>query len=73
MCGNWQKIKDEVASAESNFNVLLNNVEENENSIYNINKTYIVLKELQSSLDEQNAIIFYLKYRNLISELNVIS
>ena len=69
---NWQMIVQEIANAESNFNTILNNVPDNENSIYNINKAYVVLKELQSSLDSQNVEIFYLKYRNLISELNVL-
>lgn len=71
--GDWQKITEEINSAESNFNGLLNTVPENQNSIYNINKAYIVLKELQNSLDTQDTDIFYVKYRNIIAELNVLT
>lgn len=69
---NWVDIKNEIANAELNFNALLNSIPENENSIFNINKTYIVLKELQNSIDTESKEIFYLKYRNLISELSII-
>ena len=69
---NWDQVSTEMAYAEESINYLLNIMPENENSIFNINKTYIVFKELQNSINTKNAEIFYLKYKNLISELSII-
>ena len=39
---------------------------------FNINKSYILIEELKNSLGTHDKGIFYLKYKNLIEELNTL-
>lgn len=66
------EVKKQIDSAEQSYLPIVNNIETNTNMQYNINKAYILLKELQGSLDTTDSDIFYIKYRNLIQELNII-
>ena len=70
---NWNKISEEIVNAETNYMNILNSVPENENSIYNVNKGYILLKELQVALSTKDKDVFYLKYKNLMVELNILT
>ena len=40
---------------------------------YNVNKSYLELKEFQSSVDTKNKDILYIKYKNLLDELNILN
>ena len=51
----------------------MNNIgKEGEKKKYNINKTYILLEELKNSLSKKDTEIFYIKYKNLLEEINVL-
>ena len=39
---------------------------------YKVNKTYILVKELQNSLDLQDKEVFYIKYKNLLESINTL-
>ena len=41
----------------------------NENS-YMVNKSYVLLNELKNSVPLNDSEIFYIKYRNLLEEIN---
>ena len=65
---NWSEITSQVNNAELSFLNVLNSVSTEED--YEINKTYILLKELQNSITERDKDIFYIKYKNVIEKLN---
>lgn len=68
---NWDEITIQIADAESNYLNVLNSISTKED--YDINKGYILLKELQNSISEKDKDIFYIKYKNLLEKLNNIS
>ncbi len=71
---NWDKINTEIAKAESILTSLVNDASlvEDERK-YNINKAYILIEELKNSLNTQDVDIFYVKYKNVLEQLNILS
>lgn len=70
---NLDGVKTEVQNAENTFSQIVNNInKENDQRKFNINKAYILIEELKNSLSEEKSGIFYLKYKNLIEELNTL-
>lgn len=67
---NLAGIKSELSNAEQAFMPIINNINSKTNNQSNINKAYILIKELQASIDNKDKDIFYIKYKNLIQELN---
>ncbi len=68
---NWDKIQEEVNSAEKVFSELMNDVDLAKNQKkYGIDKSYVLLQELENSLGTKNKEVFYIKYKNLIEGLN---
>ncbi|MCI9016885.1 MAG: hypothetical protein HFJ53_06955 [Clostridia bacterium] len=67
-----EEVKKELILAEQAFMPIINNVEHNNHHQYNINKAYVLIKELQNSINDNQIEIFYIKYRNLMEELNII-
>ena len=68
----WEEIKKEISSSINSFNTNLNDVNNNKNQ-YNINKTYVFLNEFNNSIDTNDKEILYIKYRNLIQEIEYLS
>ena len=68
---NWNEMKSYINKAEDEYINVINN--QNNKNQYNINKAYIILKEFEKSIDNQNMDILYIKYKNLLDELNMIS
>ena len=67
----WQRVNQLLDQAEKGLLDVINtsgNTEERKQT--KINKSYVMLKELIKTSNEKNAEIFYLKYINLIKELN---
>lgn len=70
---NWDKMKEEVAKVEGIFEGLVKDAKMvQDERKYSINKAYILIEELKNSLDSKETIIFYVKYKNLLEELNII-
>lgn len=69
---DWSTVSSSLTNAEESFNTLFKDLEFAKNNEYKINKTYILLKELQNSLNEQDKSIFYMKYINLIESINTL-
>ncbi len=67
---NFSQVKLELANAEQSFMPIINDINSQSNNQSNINKVYILIKELQTSSDNKDKDIFYIKYKNLIQELN---
>lgn len=77
---DWQTISDNVKKAIEEFSNIAKNAGNNENSNiiseskqniskYNVNKSYIMINELQNAVDLKEKEIFLIKYKNLLEEL----
>lgn len=69
---NMNEVKKQLLSAEDSMIAMVNNMGGKNQKEYNLNKAYILLKDLQNTVDKNDADIFYLKYKNLMEELNVL-
>lgn len=67
----WNSIISNLEKAESNFQNLINDIEYNRNNQNKVNKAYVIFKDLQSSIINQDKELFYMKYKNLIECLNM--
>ena len=71
---NFDKMNEEITKAENAFKGLVNNAKfVNDERKYNVNKAYILIEELKNSLITNDKEIFYIKYKNTIEELNILS
>lgn len=65
------EIKASLQTAEEYFLNIVNNMDSTKNQ-YMINKTFILLKEFQNSIDSNDIDLMLIKYKNLIQELNTL-
>lgn len=65
---NPNEVKKYLQSSEEAMVSMMNNIQNQKT--YNLNKAYILLKDLQTTVDKNDTNIFYLKYKNLSEELN---
>ena len=71
--GNIQSVTTETANTKNCFMQIVNNIsKENDQRKFNINKAYILIEELKNSLSQEKSQIFYLKYKNIVEELNTL-
>lgn len=69
---NWNEIDAELTKANESFAKVINDLNTDSNKELNINRSYLLLKELQNSTVKQDKQIFYLRYKNVLQELNII-
>lgn len=69
---DWNSVQDSLNLAEESFKKLFEDLEYVEKNEYKINKSFILLKELQNSIKTQEKEVFYLKYINLMEDLNTL-
>ena len=70
---NWLKMEEEVTKAENILTSLVNDARlVDSDKKYNINKAYILVEELKKSLGTKDKGIFYIKYKNVLEQLNII-
>lgn len=67
----WDEIQAYLKKAEDEYMNIMNN--NNNKNQYNVNKAYILLKEFQTSIGTNDTDIMYIRYKNLLDELNVIA
>lgn len=65
----WDNVKSELKIAEEKFMKLLKKAENSDKNL-NTDKIYVALKELQQSIEARDKNIYYMKYRNLLEEMN---
>lgn len=71
--GDWNKVNQLLGQAETDLTSLINSSSSaKETTQSEMNKSYVLLKELIKSSNEKNVDLFYLKYINLIEELDKI-
>ncbi len=67
---DWNKIEEYLNQAEKEYSNIMNgNSKVNK---YNINKIYLMLKEFRDSIEKKDKDILYIKYKNLLNEVNTI-
>lgn len=67
---NWDEMNKYIQSANEKFSKLLTNVKIQDKKQYLINKCYITLNGLQTSIEQKDKEIFLIKYKNLLEDLN---
>lgn len=67
----WDDMKNYLKTGEEKFIKFLNESEYSDKNI-NTDKMYVALKELQKSIELKDKNIYYIKYRNLLEEMNTI-
>ena len=67
---NWNEILVFLQEADNKFSKLLTSVGLENKNQYIVNKCYILLNELQNSVNLKDKEIFLIKYRNLLEDLN---
>ena len=65
---NPNEVKNYLQASEEAMVSMMNNIQNQKT--YNLNKAYILLKDLQTTVYKNDVNIFYLKYKNLSEELN---
>jgi len=68
---NWGEVKSAVNNAKIQYANILND-SLNINNVSNINRGYIILNEMEKNIDKQDKKIFYINYKNLMQELDII-
>lgn len=65
----WDEMKIQLVNAMNYFSNIMNRVEEKEQKQNQISKIYVLLNELNNSIDKKEKDLYYIKYRNLMEEL----
>lgn len=66
----WATISENINNAAEEFTKLVTNVNNQENGHqYNINKTYIIINELQNAALLRDKDVFLIKYKNILEEI----
>lgn len=68
---NWDEVKNHLQNAENAYIPVVNNINHKEKE-FTINKAYITLKELQNGIADRDKDVFYIKYKNVLEELNIL-
>lgn len=69
---DWNTANTNIANAESTFLSVLNDTDYSKNREFKINKTYVLLKDIQNSIVNKDKELFFLKYKNLMESLNTL-
>ena len=65
----WDKVIEYMSKAKKEFSNIINNQINNVNDIDVINKSYILINELEKNSNNKDKNIFYINYINLMQEL----
>lgn len=65
----WDEMKKQTESAKSYFSNIINVVNEDENNQNKINKVYVLLNELDNSINYKDKELFYIKYKALMENI----
>lgn len=69
---DWNQIETNISECEATFKNIINDLEYIKDKEYKVNKTYILIKELQNSLSYKDKKLFYIKYKNLLEAINTL-
>lgn len=66
---NWEKVKEYVNNAKTDFNSIVNNQVNNIYQIDIVNKSYILINEIEKDISNKSKKTFYINYEILMQEL----
>lgn len=69
---DWTVVQDNVKQGIEIFSMLLTSTNIDSSKEYTVNKCYVMLNELQNAVGLQDKAVFYIKYKNLLDEMNAI-
>ena len=69
---NWEGAKKELKYGEDIYRNLKANSKDYENKEINLNRSNLLLSDLKQSIEKKDKQIFYVRYKNLLEELNVV-
>ena len=67
---NITELQKQLSNTEQAFLPIINDISSQDSNQSNINKSYILITELQNYTNGNDKDVFYIKYKNLIQELN---
>jgi len=67
--GNWTLAHEYILKASKNISKVVNSMDINKHQQYNVNQTYVAVKELENIVNIKTLNIFYLKYNLAITKL----
>ena len=67
--GKWDEMQAQLTNATNYFANIMNRVEERNQNQSQISRIYVLLNELNNSINKKQKELFYIKYRNLMEEL----
>lgn len=68
----WKEMQNYIKKSQGIYDNIINSTLQNESKRTNINKAYILLNELYKSTNTKDKKIFYINYKNLMQELDII-
>ena len=69
---NWAEVGTNIEAADNAFRNVINNLEYVRDNEFKVNRAYVLLKELERSLEFRDSQIFYMNYRNVMQALSII-
>ena len=69
---NWNDTATSLENAEKNFLNVVNDTDYCRNKEHKINRCYLLIKDLQNSVKNNNIKLYCLKYKNLIQSINTL-
>lgn len=69
---DWTAIGANISECEKTFKNITNDMEYMKDKEYKVNRTYVLIKELQNSLTYKDKKLFYVKYKNVIESINTL-
>ena len=69
---DWTGIESNISDCEKTFKNLTNDMDYMKDKEYKVNRTYVLIKELQNSLAYKDKKLFYVKYKNLMESINTL-
>lgn len=69
---NWNDVETNISECEKTYKNLINDMEYVKNKEIKVNRSYVLIKELQNSLKYKDKKLFYLKYKNLLETINTL-
>ena len=69
---NWNDIEFNMSECEKTYKNIINDIEYIKDKEVKVNRTYVLIKELQNSLAYKDKKLFYIKYKNLIESINAL-
>lgn len=68
----WDEVKTKMSEADQAYQKVMQNISSNDEKQYIVKKVYILLKEMQNSIDLKDKEIYYVNYKNLMNEIGLI-